>query len=140
MKDTMRMRCLQSLMVPCGTCRCHLILSNLRKPGEKGYKIPRGFLFEYITCANYTVEVFGWLLFTTAVQALPAAIFSTVGTLQMAQWALQKHKRLRKESGVLCQQPVLPVATGYSLSGLMFDGKEGRPKYPRRWIMIPPLF
>uniref|UniRef100_A0A7S3QRB7 Ubiquitin-like domain-containing protein n=2 Tax=Dunaliella tertiolecta TaxID=3047 RepID=A0A7S3QRB7_DUNTE len=98
--------------------RCHLILSNLRKPGEKGYKIPRGFLFEYITCANYTVEVFGWLLFTTAVQALPAAIFSTVGTLQMAQWALQKHKRLRK----------------------MFDGKEGRPKYPRRWIMIPPLF
>jgi len=31
-----------------------------------------------------------------ALQALPAAIFSTVGMLQMAQWALQKHKRLRK--------------------------------------------
>jgi len=34
--------------------RCHQILSNLRKPGERGYKIPRGFLFNYITCANYT--------------------------------------------------------------------------------------
>jgi very-long-chain enoyl-CoA reductase len=45
-----------------------LILANLRKPGEKGYKIPRGFLFEYFTCANYTMEVFGWLLFTIAVQ------------------------------------------------------------------------
>ena len=45
-----------------------MILSSLRKPGEKGYKIPQGFLFEYITCANYTMEVCGWLLFTIAVQ------------------------------------------------------------------------
>lgn len=22
----------------------------------------------------------------------------------------------------------------------LFDGKEGRSKYPRRWIMLPPLF
>ena len=33
--------------------RCHIILANLRKPGEKAYKIPSGFLFNYITCANY---------------------------------------------------------------------------------------
>ena len=21
----------------------------------------------------------------------------------------------------------------------LFDGKEGRPKYPRRWVIFPPL-
>jgi very-long-chain enoyl-CoA reductase len=40
------------------------------------------------------------------------------GALQMVQWAAQKHKRLRT----------------------IFDGKEGRDKYPRRWKVLPPLF
>lgn len=46
--------------------RCHIILSNLRKPGEKGYKIPSGFLFNYITCANYFAEIMGWVCFSFA--------------------------------------------------------------------------
>ena len=41
--------------------RCHLILSNLRAPGGSGYVIPRGFLFDYITCANYTAEIWSWV-------------------------------------------------------------------------------
>mmetsp|Transcript_25782 Transcript_25782/g.56172 ORF Transcript_25782/g.56172 Transcript_25782/m.56172 type:complete len:308 (+) Transcript_25782:189-1112(+) len=98
--------------------RCHIILANLRAPGDKGYKIPRGFLFNFITCANYTAEIWGWILFSVATQALPAAIFTLMGAGQMAQWALQKHKRLRK----------------------IFDGKDGREKYPRRWVMLPPFF
>ncbi|MEW5320127.1 MAG: hypothetical protein WDW38_011224 [Sanguina aurantia] len=97
--------------------RCHIILANLRAPGDKGYSIPKGFLFNYITCANYTAEICGWLLYTVAVQALPAAVFSVVGAAQMLQWAVQKHKRLLKT----------------------FDGKEGRAKYPRRWIVLPPF-
>ncbi|GAB6026022.1 hypothetical protein CHUAL_012233, partial [Chamberlinius hualienensis] len=28
-------------------------LASLRKPGETGYKIPTGGLFEYVSCANY---------------------------------------------------------------------------------------
>ena len=28
-------------------------LMNLRKPGESGYKIPRGGMFEYVSAANY---------------------------------------------------------------------------------------
>ncbi|KAL6759642.1 3-oxo-5-alpha-steroid 4-dehydrogenase-domain-containing protein [Haematococcus lacustris] len=106
-----------ALLCQLANWRCHVILANLRKPGEKGYKIPRGFLFNFITCANYTAEIWGWTCFSVAVQALPAAIFTLVGAAQMTQWALQKHARLRKT----------------------FDGKEGREKYPRRWIVLPPL-
>ena len=29
------------------------ILINLRKPGETGYKIPTGGMFEYVSAANY---------------------------------------------------------------------------------------
>eukprot|EP00879_Flechtneria_rotunda_P002083 GHRR01002263.1.p1 GENE.GHRR01002263.1~~GHRR01002263.1.p1 ORF type:complete len:190 (+),score=52.47 GHRR01002263.1:1202-1771(+) len=97
--------------------RCHIILSNLRKPGEKGYKIPTGFLFNYITCANYTAEIWGWILFTVGTQTLAAALFTVAGALQMADWARGKHRRLVK----------------------LFDGKDGRPKYPKRWVMFPPL-
>merc|ERR1711991_910738 len=32
------------------------ILRNLRKPGETGYKIPRGGLFEYVSGANFAAE------------------------------------------------------------------------------------
>jgi very-long-chain enoyl-CoA reductase len=90
------------LLTAIACCRSHIILSNLRKPGEKGYKIPRGGLFNYVTCANYTFEIWGWLLFTVAVQAVPAGIFAVVGALQMIQWAVQKHARLRKVSMVVC--------------------------------------
>lgn len=77
----------------------HIQLANLRAPGDKGYKIPRGFLFNYITCANYTAEIWGWILFTIGVQAVPAALFALAGGYQMTVWALQKHKRLRKVRG-----------------------------------------
>ena len=73
---------------------CHIILQRLRKKGEKGYKMPRGFLFEYITCANYTMEICAWVLFSIATQTLTSVLFSLAGSLQMAQWANGKHKRL----------------------------------------------
>ncbi|KAL4447369.1 hypothetical protein ABPG77_007402 [Micractinium sp. CCAP 211/92] len=99
--------------------RCHVILANLRPAGAaKGYAIPRGFLFNLITCPNYTAEILGWVAFTVATQTAAAGLFTLVGAAQMAQWAIGKHKRLLKT----------------------FDGRDGREKYPRRWIMLPPVF
>lgn len=46
---------LQSLPPP----SCHVILANLRPSGTKGYVIPRGFLFNFITCPNYTGGLIG---------------------------------------------------------------------------------
>lgn len=98
--------------------RCHVILANLRPAGSKGYVIPRGFLFNFISCPNYTAEILGWVCFTVATQTAAAGLFTLVGAAQMAQWAIGKHARLRKT----------------------FDGREGREKYPRRWVMLPPFF
>ncbi|KAF2592346.1 hypothetical protein F2Q70_00043905 [Brassica cretica] len=37
----------------------HILLKNLRDPnGSGGYQIPRGFLFNIVTCANYTTEIY----------------------------------------------------------------------------------
>jgi hypothetical protein len=53
-----------------GNLYCHIILRNLRAPGTREKGIPRGFLFELTTCANYTCEVFAWLFFAIFVHTL----------------------------------------------------------------------
>lgn len=107
-----------SLLCQLANFKCHLILSGLRPPGGRGIGLPQGFLFNFISCPNYTAEIMGWVGFTVATQTLPAALFTLVGAGQMAVWAAGKHRRLLKT----------------------FDGKDGRRKYPRRWIMLPPFF
>jgi 3-oxo-5-alpha-steroid 4-dehydrogenase 1 len=51
------------------------ILINLRKPGETGYKIPKGFLFDYISSPNLFGEILEWLGFALMAWNLPAATF-----------------------------------------------------------------
>lgn len=85
-----------------------MILRNLRPPGSKEYVIPKGFAFDYITCANYTFEIYGWILFGIATQTVAAFMFVAAGSFPMSQWAIGKHKRLRKVTAWL---PVLCVRT-----------------------------
>ncbi|KAK4756755.1 hypothetical protein SAY87_006882 [Trapa incisa] len=97
---------------------CHIILRNLRSPdGNGGYQIPRGFLFNIVTCANYTTEIYQWLGFNIATQTVAGYVFLVVAAFIMTDWAFTKHRRLKK----------------------LFDGKEGRTKYPRRWVILPPF-
>jgi very-long-chain enoyl-CoA reductase len=96
---------------------CHILLRNLRGTGNGGYQIPRGFLFNFVTCANYTTEIYQWLGFNIATQTVAGYVFLVVAASIMTNWALAKHRRLRR----------------------LFDGKEGRPKYPRRWVILPPF-
>ncbi|CAI4220513.1 unnamed protein product, partial [Auanema sp. JU1783] len=46
------------------------ILRNLRKPGEVGYKIPLGGLFEYVSGANYFGEIVEWIGFALVARSL----------------------------------------------------------------------
>ncbi|XP_045422099.1 3-oxo-5-alpha-steroid 4-dehydrogenase 1 isoform X2 [Lemur catta] len=52
------------------------ILRNLRKPGETGYKIPRGGLFEYVTAANYFGEIVEWCGYALASWSLQGGAFA----------------------------------------------------------------
>lgn len=98
---------------------CHIILKNLRSPdGNGGYQIPRGFLFNIVTCANYTTEIYQWFGFNVATQTVAGYLFLLAAFGIMSNWAIGKHRRLKK----------------------LFDGREGRPKYPRRWVILPPFF
>ena len=106
-----------------GNLICHLMLSNMRpKEGSQARSIPSGFLFDYVACPNYTFEVFSWVGFSIMTQVsgtstqhsqvpyfsnyflhvcllfqIPFAyLFTLVGFLQMASWAVKKHKGYKK--------------------------------------------
>ncbi|MEZ4894132.1 MAG: hypothetical protein R3A50_05540 [Saprospiraceae bacterium] len=51
------------------------VLINLRKPGETGYKIPHGFLFNRITSPNLFGEIVEWSGFALMAWNLPALSF-----------------------------------------------------------------
>ena len=51
------------------------MLINLRKPGETGYKIPTGFLFNYISSPNLFGEIIEWSGFALMAWNLPAFTF-----------------------------------------------------------------
>ena len=50
------------------------ILFNLRKDND-GYHVPKGFMYNYISCPNYFGEIIEWAGFAIMVWNLPALIF-----------------------------------------------------------------
>jgi 3-oxo-5-alpha-steroid 4-dehydrogenase 1 len=42
------------------------VLRNLRKPGDTGYYIPKGGMFEYVSGANFFGEILEWTGFAIA--------------------------------------------------------------------------
>lgn len=68
------------------------ILIHLRKPGETGYKIPRGWLFEKISCPNLFGEMLEWLGFAVLCWNLPALTFFIWTTANLIPRAISHHK------------------------------------------------
>ncbi len=52
------------------------ILIDLRKPGETGYKIPYGFLFNYVSSPNLLGEIIEWAGFAIMAWNIPALTFA----------------------------------------------------------------
>jgi 3-oxo-5-alpha-steroid 4-dehydrogenase 1 len=67
------------------------LLINLRKPGETGYKIPRGFLFEYISCPNLFGELIEWIGFFIMTWSLPTFTFALWTFANLAPRAVAHH-------------------------------------------------
>jgi 3-oxo-5-alpha-steroid 4-dehydrogenase 1 len=63
------------------------ILIHLRKPGESGYMIPRGGLFDLISCPNHFSEILEWCgfaLMTLSLSGLAFAIWTFVNLIPRA--------------------------------------------------------
>ncbi|XP_033010198.1 3-oxo-5-alpha-steroid 4-dehydrogenase 1 [Lacerta agilis] len=73
------------------------ILRNLRKPGETGYKIPRGGMFEYVTGANYFGEILEWCGFALASWTLESTAFAVSTFLILGRRAQMHHEWYHKK-------------------------------------------
>lgn len=75
----------------------HITLRNLRQPGTTERRIPHGWGFGLVSSANYLWETCAWTVFCVQAQLIGGYIFLVASIVQMAIWAVKKHKRYRKE-------------------------------------------
>lgn len=68
------------------------ILRNLRKPGETGYKIPTGGVFEYVSGANFLGEITEWTGFALAGHSIHSLAFAVFTTVVLTSRAVAHHK------------------------------------------------
>ncbi|KAG1691994.1 hypothetical protein DVH05_025972 [Phytophthora capsici] len=68
------------------------ILINLRKPGESGYKIPHGGLFEYLSSPNYFSELLEWTGWTLLSQSPAGLSFTVYTATNLVPRALSNHR------------------------------------------------
>lgn len=72
------------------------LLIGLRKPGEVGYKIPNGFLFDYISCPNHFGELIQWGGFALMALNCPATTFFLWTAANLIPRAMNHHKWYKK--------------------------------------------
>ncbi len=68
------------------------ILIELRKDSRNGYSIPRGFLFDYISCPNFFGEIIEWIGFALMTWSLPAFAFALWSFTNLVPRALDHHR------------------------------------------------
>lgn len=68
------------------------MLSALRKPGESGYKIPRGWLYERVSCPNYLGEITIWCGWAIATWSWAGLAFVLITAANLIPRALQNHR------------------------------------------------
>jgi len=73
------------------------ILINLRKPGETGYKVPKGFLFKYVSCPNHLGEIIEWIGFALLTWALPSLVFAVWTIANLVPRSINHHNWYQDE-------------------------------------------
>ena len=68
------------------------VLRRLRKPGETGYKIPRGGLYERISAPNYFGEILEWIGWAVATWSLAGLSFAVFTIANLAPRAATNHR------------------------------------------------
>ena len=67
-------------------------LRLLRQPGETGYKVPRGGLFELISCPNYFGEILQWFGFALAAWSWAGLSFAVFTLANIGPRAISNHR------------------------------------------------
>jgi very-long-chain enoyl-CoA reductase len=81
-----------------GNLSVHYTLAKLRSPGGTERGIPRGFLFDLVTCPNYFTETLSWIgVYFVSGLSWSVLVFAIASVGQMALWAKKKEMRYRKE-------------------------------------------
>jgi protein-S-isoprenylcysteine O-methyltransferase Ste14 len=72
------------------------ILRKLRSNGESGYKIPRGKMFEVVSCPNYLGEIVEWLGWAALTWSLPGLTFALWTAANLVPRARAHHEWYRR--------------------------------------------
>ncbi len=72
------------------------VLLNLRRPGETGYKIPRGGAYRWVSCPNYLGELVEWTGWALATWSLPGLAFAVWTAANLVPRARTHHRWYRK--------------------------------------------
>jgi steroid 5-alpha-reductase/3-oxo-5-alpha-steroid 4-dehydrogenase 1 len=72
-------------------------LLGLRRPGESGYRIPRGGIFELVACPNYLGEIIEWVGWAVASRSPAAVAFAVFTVANLVPRALSHHRWYRRE-------------------------------------------
>lgn len=71
-------------------------LIHLRKPGETGYVIPKGGLFNYISCPNHFGEIIEWSGYALMTWSSPGLAFAVWTLVNLMPRALHHHRWYRE--------------------------------------------
>jgi len=72
------------------------ILIELRSPGETAYRVPNGWLFDYVASPNYLGEIVEWAGFAVATWSLPGLAFLLFTSANVIPRALSNLKWYRE--------------------------------------------
>jgi 3-oxo-5-alpha-steroid 4-dehydrogenase 1 len=75
--------------------RADATLRALRAPGESGYRVPRGGLFDYVSCPNYLGEIIQWIGWAVATWSFAGLAFALWTTANLLPRALAHHRWYR---------------------------------------------
>jgi steroid 5-alpha reductase family enzyme len=73
------------------------VLRSLRAPGEKGYKVPRGGLYRWVSCPNYLGEIIEWAGWALASWSLAGLAFALFTMANLVPRALSNHRWYREQ-------------------------------------------
>jgi very-long-chain enoyl-CoA reductase len=69
----------------------HVMLAKFRPVGTSVRVVPRGFLFELVSCPNYFFEILTWVGFAMVTRVSGAYLFAALGAAILADWARKRH-------------------------------------------------